>query len=169
MVRLIKRWLNDSRSSSPGRRNWNIPKHLARFEFSHPITPKGASPPKSMSVTVWPPEGKIRAELPFFKATFTPMTYLPAFPMSTAYLPLSTRFVQPPIPAGDEAPLVGTDKWRSFDIDIWSYKTRLAWARIEESRDIVPKSWFPKVKPWSFGVWLQDATLDILAPDEWDA
>ncbi|KAK4570470.1 hypothetical protein LTR86_002550 [Recurvomyces mirabilis] len=139
----------------------------ARFEFSSPRTAKGSSPPNELTVTVYPPEGyKVRAEIPFFKATFTTMSWTPSFPLSTKYF-VNTKFVQPPIPAGEDTALFGTDSWKSYDVSAWSNRAKLVWVKTEEGRNIVPKGWFPKFKPWSFGFMLQDATLDISKPEEW--
>lgn len=145
-----------------GRNNWSIPKHLARFSFSAPPVKKGTSPPSSLTVSVFPPNRN--SQHPFFTATLTPSHYMPTFPLSTAYLPTSSLIVQPPLPAGDEAMLCGTEVWRSFVIGASTKRTRWMWVK----SDGVPKEdregLWPDVAPYGFGVWLEDATLEIPEP-----
>ncbi|KAK5118005.1 hypothetical protein LTR62_004049 [Meristemomyces frigidus] len=154
---------------SKGRRNWNIPKHLARFEFSSPPLSKTASPPKAITVTVWPPaDYKVRTEIPFFKATFTPMSWTPSFPLSTSYLPISSHFVQPPLPSSDDDPaLTGTETWKSYDVSSWSNRAKMVWVRSEQGRDVVARGWCPKFTPWSLGVVLLDAEMVVGEAREW--
>jgi len=182
-----------------GRKNWNIPKHLARFEFSAPSTQKDHSPPASLTVKVYPPLSPSsaggEAEKPFFEAMLTPWKYVPPFPLSTGWLPLSTLVVQPPLPSAsgldsglssglgsgvdagsgsrsgptllekaEEVKLLcGTETWKSFEIGASTRKARMMSVRVESE----PQSkWWPDVTPWSFGVWLENATLVIPVPEE---
>jgi len=105
-----------------GRRNWNIPKHLARFDWT-------TGPNGSESVKIYPhdttkplDESGGASELPFFQATFIQpiLLDLVQVPLSTAILnnlggigldPLT--LASPPLPYGggkyDE--LQGTTQW----------------------------------------------------------
>lgn len=94
------------------------------------------------------------------------MSYMPAFPMSTAWMPLSTTMLQPPTPAGSENILSGTDVWRAFDVVASTKRARLMWAKVDDE-GVARQGYWPKVTPWSLGVWLEDATLDISEPEEW--
>jgi len=150
-----------------GRRNWNIPKHLARFEFSAPPIARGSPPPRSLTVSVYPPQKSGNPDTPFFRATLTPASYLPSFPLSTAWMPINMTFVQPPIPAGEDAELCGTDAWRSYHVLSRTKRARVMWVKHDESAKVAPKGFWPVLHPWSFGVWLEEATLDITKPEEW--
>ena len=142
-----------------GRINWNIPKHLARFEFSHPATPAGSSPPESLTMKVFPAGSTAGdGKGPFFHATLRPWRWVPSVPVSTKWMPLSTFMVQPPVP---EAPgfkeavrseaaeggkideydidpeketslLAGTDGWAGMSINSYSPRARGCWVTIHD-------------------------------------
>ncbi|KAK3115862.1 hypothetical protein LTR53_004362 [Teratosphaeriaceae sp. CCFEE 6253] len=166
-MRISRIYVSQRETTYNGRRNWNIPKHLARFEFSAPPIKKGESPPSSLTVSVYPHEKSATSHLPFFRATLTPASWTPAFPLSTTWLPLNMTFVQPPIPAGDDAILVGTDVWRSYEVVSRTSRARLMWVKNDQSQGVAADGFWPIVKPWSFGVFLEDATMDISTPSEW--
>ncbi|QRW20727.1 hypothetical protein RhiXN_05716 [Rhizoctonia solani] len=93
-----------------GRRNWNIPKHLARFEF----TPETPSDPLSPTViSVYPslsdsPTPDFSPD-PIFRTRVVPSRYLPKFPLNLSRIPraiLDARLIQPPL-----TDPVGTEKW----------------------------------------------------------
>lgn len=151
-----------------GRNNWNIPKHLARFEFSAPLSRKGEAPPKGLSVAVYPHDTAEGAKLdvPFFKVTLTPSTWLPAVPMSTKYLPLDVSLVQPPLLQGDNPYVAGTDKWRVTPA-VMGAKCRLMWVQMDhESTKMQEEHWPQEIKPWSFGFWMEEGTFEFGLPIE---
>src|ERR1700761_5370334 len=102
-----------------GRRNWNIPKHLARFEFT-PTSSGGTR------IEVFPPSPATDDEKPFFAATSHPMRFAPSFYYKTAWSPLDLALYQPPLPSLQnlelsEVPygvnpksLAGTTEWCSI-------------------------------------------------------
>ena len=47
-------------------------------------------------------------------------------------------------------------------------KARLMWADVEGSDIDIADSRWPNIKPWSIGVWLEDATLMIPVPEQFD-
>lgn len=170
--RVTRIYVSQRETCHDGRVNWNIPKHLARFEFSHPVTAKGQSPPKRLEMKVFPPSSEEGSDKPFFQATLTPSTWLPSFPLSTRWMPLSTLLVQPPLPKGEDRDLPGTDVWRSSDLQAWTKRARVMWVDQKGSEEggLEEKGkWWPNVKPWSFGIWLQNATLEIAVPEEFEA
>ncbi|KAK5135207.1 hypothetical protein LTR08_005456 [Meristemomyces frigidus] len=170
-MRIARIYVSQPETIYNGRRNWNIPKHEARFEFSAPPTSKSGSPPRELTVSVYPPrliESHTETELPFFRVTLTPMRYLPAFPYSTTWTAavLNSTFVQPPIPAGDDGFLCGTETWKTFEAVAATRKARLMWVKTAEADNVGREGHWPDVKPWPVGLWLEDATLDIPVPEE---
>ncbi|KAF3923313.1 hypothetical protein ABW21_db0202909 [Orbilia brochopaga] len=94
-----------------GRRNWNIPKHLAVFNFD-------TSPTTSQTrITVAHPESP---ESPFFVAVVADIPLISRIPVpfSTTFSPLNMEFHQPMLKAGEGAKgvengEVGTSEWRN--------------------------------------------------------
>ena len=161
----------------PGRNEWCIPKHLARFEFSSPPATGSPSPPHSLHVAVYPPHPN--AQNPFFAATLTPMRWIPALPLSTKWLPLDFSFAQPPIPAAseqsragpekildrdaveDQAIVVGTSRWCMMSLAASSPKARGMWVELHTPRpgseeEKEAQRWWPQrnIKPFAVGGWL---------------
>jgi hypothetical protein len=145
-----------------GRLNWNIPKHLARFNISAPPTLKGQSPPESLTVQVFPPNTTNGdGAHPFFACTLTPWRWVPAIPFNMRYMPFTIPFVQPPLPepAGRETALdfeleaapidpydinpkheeslcVGTERWCRFDFEGKVARVRGCWVEVHDTSDI---------------------------------
>lgn len=153
-----------------GRKNWNLPKHLARFEFSAPPVKKGTPPPKELTVAVFP-HGSTEGDTarPFFQATLTPVRSLPALPFSTKWSPLNTMLIQPPLPQGDDRLLCGTDTWKALEIGFRSRRARLMWVgqADEDAGAVAREGHWPGVRPWRIGLWLEAATLEVPVPHEW--
>ena len=99
--RITRIYVSQRETCYNGRHNWNIPKHLARFTFSSP-----AGTPGPLTLAVYAPDPS--AKTPFFSATLTPFRWLPAIPLSTRFLPLSTTLAQPPVPAAAPLPAAGS-------------------------------------------------------------
>ncbi|KAI9759298.1 MAG: hypothetical protein M4579_002427 [Chaenotheca gracillima] len=166
-----------------GRKNWGIPKHLARFVFTTP--PTISNSPKVLKVEVFPPDPA--AEKPFLTATFQQMRYLPGVPLSTNIMPyigLDVRMSQPPLPASlnpSEGELVGSDHWYRTLPAVYAPKAIAMWVDFrlpkakgnkgedsavdgeEVTEDLA--AWWPDVKPWKFGLWVEDATLEFGEPE----
>lgn len=194
-LRIARIYVSQRTTTYNGRLNWNIPKHLARFSFSAPPTPKGASPPLSLDVKVFPPGSKDGdATPPFFACTLTPWRWMPSIPINTKWVPISMAQVQPPIPepAGHKAAVkdvldrevdaydidpkleeslcVGTDRWCAFDIEGKVPRARGCWVKMGETGGGVAEGekYFPQgLRPWSVGGWMEDAVLEIAEPLEW--
>ena len=158
-LRISRIYVSQRTTTYNGRLNWNIPKNLARFSFSAPPTLQGQTPPKTLTVRVFPP-GTVKGdgEPPFFACTLKPWQWVPAIPVNTKYIPISLTVAQPPIPepAGHkaavkaaiegppvgeydvdpkkaEAVLVGTDRWRAFDCSSSAPRARGCWVEVHEN------------------------------------
>jgi hypothetical protein len=155
-MRVCRIYVSQRTTVYNGRLNWNIAKHLARFEFSHPPTPSGGTPPAELSFKVFPAGTKDGdGALPFFSCTLTPFTMFPPVPVSTSWMPLDMTQVLPPVPAAvgheeavaaenegkidpydldpkkEASLLVGTDYWVAFPINAQS-KARGCWVKVHE-------------------------------------
>ena len=98
-LRIARIYVSQRTTTYNGRLNWNIPKHLARFEFSAPVTKRGETPPEKLTVRVFAPgteEGD--GTPPFFACALQPWKWVPALPVNMNYVPLKMWHVQPPIP-----------------------------------------------------------------------
>lgn len=128
-----------------GRKNWNIPKHLARFTFSphNPSPPASSSstststfPPPPLTITVSPYSPPTAP--PFFTCTILPVSYFPfSFPLSTSWgslLGLDPHLVQPALPTGpeDEPELCGSEDWKRSLPVLRSKAARLVWIDLRQ-------------------------------------
>jgi hypothetical protein len=158
-LRISRIYVSQRTTVYNGRLNWNIPKHLARFSFSAPPTEAGASPPETLTVKVFPPSSKNGDGVgPFFACTLKPWRWVPSFPVSSKWLPLSTTLAQPPLPAApgfkqavedeinggkvdeydvspkfEPALLAGTDHWCTFPIDSYTPRARGCWVTMHSA------------------------------------
>ncbi|KAG9383011.1 hypothetical protein A1F94_006932 [Pyrenophora tritici-repentis] len=187
-LRISRIYVSQRTTTYNGRLNWNIPKNLARFSFSAPPTVQGQTPPKSLTVQVFPPgttDGD--GEAPFFACTLKPWQWIPAIPVNTKYMPISLTVAQPPIrehpghkaaakaaiegppvdeydldPKKAEAVLVGTDRWRAVDCSSSAPRARGCWVEVHENetkeQDDGEKTWFPK----NLGTWAVGGWLEEL-------
>jgi hypothetical protein len=156
-LRIARIYVSQRTTAYNGRLNWNIAKHLARFEFSAPPTEGGQPPPESLSVKIFPAGTKEGDGInPFFSCTLKPWRWVPSVPVSTKWLPLSTTQAQPPIPEAtgfkaaaedetkgtskvdaydinpkyEEALLAGTDRWCAFPINSYVPRARGCWVTV---------------------------------------
>jgi hypothetical protein len=159
-LRIARIYVSQRTTTYNGRLNWNIPKHLARFSFSAPITPAGASPPQDLTVKVYAPDTEEGDGVhPFFACKLTPWRWVPSVPVNMGWVPISMKHVQPPIPepvghiravaaelenqkngstinAYDISPksevavAAGTDRWCAFDIGGKVKRARGCWVEI---------------------------------------
>jgi len=158
-----------------GRKNWNIPKHRARFSFTPVSLPKRGSTLIEVSPAT-PADAP-----PFFSAVATP-SWIPAIPMTTSVMPLHLPLVQPPIPPSnspDEDPsiVIGTDTWKSVS-PTFVGNFKIMWyapgsvAKPGNAKDCggIPEGeysdgvGFPKITPRSIGAgWLDGTRVDFPA------
>ncbi|MCJ1354015.1 MAG: hypothetical protein MMC33_004002 [Icmadophila ericetorum] len=177
-----------------GRLHWNIPKHLARFSFT--ALPSGAIKievfPHDLTSDVSEASPSVR---PFFTATYSPVSYLPYFPLSTSimrYVGMDINLVQPPLPAGKgkEGELPGTKRWCKLLPVEYSKKASLGWFDIRQpanaeysddaSSDAVKEvyvegtcstaeNWWPGLGRWQLGMKMDDATVLFGGETLWEA
>lgn len=178
-------WVSQEATLMNGRRNWNIPKHLARFNFT------SLDPSRSSSVKVEVFRADPSSTQPFFTATIQPISYLPGFPMFSAwlsYLGISTRILQPPLPEGDPADVVvGTKDWKRSNPILKSKRAKMVWIDMKQSNkdgeygeaaggmeeeDALLKNngkghdnWWPGMRRWHLGMICEDATIELGEPE----
>jgi len=135
--RVTRIYVSQKETCYNGRKNWSIPKHLARFEFK-------TFPTGSTEINVYPHDtsGDITearaAKTPFFSAVFKPSQYIPNFPLSwgfAAYVGIDVTLVQPPLPKGNgsQGELPGTEKWCKILPVQYSYKASIGWWDLKKS------------------------------------
>jgi len=167
-LRITRIYVDQKDTTYNGRRNWNIPKHLARFTFSR------LSDPPRIKFQAFPPDPA--ATIPFFSATVQPFRWAPSFPYSTKlspYMGLDVALTQPPLPASGkdgEEELCGTDKWARSVPLVECKRTQLAWVEVEQpegegEEERAAASWWPKIKPWKVGMCLENASLGFPVPE----
>lgn len=64
----------------------------------------------------------------------------------------------------------GTNRWCMFDIGGKVQRARGCWVKVLKAgvEDGEEENYWPKdLRPWSFGGWMEDATLEIEEPLEW--
>jgi hypothetical protein len=136
-----------------GRINWNVPKHLARFDWStspdgtttikvypHDIHPHTTTTTAHTSESTIPPDSPpSQTAAPFFQASFRPIRFLPSFPFSTdwaRFFGVDTTLIHPPLPEGRGSlnELPGTDKWCSVKPGQSSRNCALGWFDISQQK-----------------------------------
>lgn len=154
--------------------DWNIPKHLARFDWFQ-------EPNKSITVKVYPHDTGVDATesqpspVPFFIASMKTIPYVPSFPFSTSWLRytgMSLRTVQPPLPqgSGGQEEIAGTKTWRMLTPCVTGQKSDLItfdWSQHDRecSSDDCSKSFWPQLRGRSLGVRMLNATMFIGTPE----
>ena len=160
-------------------------RHLARFSF----TPTNSSKSSPVKVEVY--RADPGATQPFFSATIHPISYLPAFPMSSSwlsYLGISTNILQPPLPDGDPADVVvGTKDWKRSQPILKSKRAKMVWidmkqaARNQQRGEVAVnqeeepallqnkgqgyENWWPGMRRWHLGMICEDGTLELGEPE----
>ncbi|KAK3329905.1 hypothetical protein B0H66DRAFT_40957 [Apodospora peruviana] len=189
-LRISRIYVSQKHTTWNGRKNWNIPKHLARFEWTEdPAT--GASHvkvfPHDTVTTTAPYDATERAPpadaAPFFKCTLKPIRYTPSFPFSTTmlrYMGFDTTLVQPPLPEGKEASqgeLVGTgDVWCKIPAAAFrqsSSHASIMWADMNQKNDTTGEApdefdnFWPGQSRWTIATKLADAELIFGEGEMW--
>ncbi|CAG8767028.1 7198_t:CDS:2, partial [Acaulospora colombiana] len=154
---ITRAYVSTTESVVNGRANWNMPKHLARFEFT-----SSESSPDVLGVRVYAAknaEGSENADSPSFndepffaielKNSKIP---LPAVPMDTRIMPYDLTLVQPPLRPSEHPEkdgLIGTSAWMTV-LPIYKGKIKPAYIRglltggkISNGVDL------PDIHPWS--------------------
>ncbi|KAL8933792.1 MAG: hypothetical protein Q9211_005578 [Gyalolechia sp. 1 TL-2023] len=164
-TRVTRIYVSQRDTTYNGRKNWNIPKHIARFKFTGDFS----APP--FTVQLYPEDPAI--DEPFFTASLKHLGFwTPTFPFSSNFLKrlgLPTAMVQPPLPEGEpKEVLCGTDAWYKNTGSIYSPKAKLVWMDLKQpgkDANDPRENWWPGIRRWHVGVWLQDAQLDLGEPE----
>ncbi|KAK0122533.1 hypothetical protein ONS96_009575 [Cadophora gregata f. sp. sojae] len=191
-LRVTRIYVSQEATCWNGRNNWNIPKHLADFEFK-PLANN------AVQISVWPLEvngssnSRTRSESPFFSATYKPIPYIPSFPLSTKaakYVGVDLTLVQPPLPDGTDSSkteLVGTEQWCEVMPLEWSMKTSLGWWDLKAGKkpgeadallngngdenvngdETGYENWWPGFGRWRIGLMMEDATIGFPEGKRW--
>ncbi|CAN9128043.1 unnamed protein product [Alternaria sp. RS040] len=182
-VRVSRIYVSQKYTCWNGRTNWNIPKHLAKFDWV-----EGDNGESSVKIYPYDTTGddfeSKPADKPWFQATFKPSVPV-GLPFSTDLynlLGVDTLLAQPPLPFGnstyDELP--GTDHWAATTpnqktdsasleiIDIYQGD-----GDVEDGRNTnaVGDEYFPNFWPGlprlNVGTKLENATITFSAPTIW--
>ena len=164
---------------------WNLPKHLARFEWTD--NPQDGSthvkvfPHDTAGTPYYDPSESTPNTVPFFQCTIQPMKYVPSFPLNITLLGklgLDPTLIQPPLPEGTEASqgeLAGTELWRDCLFAVKSPSVSLGWADVsqkDEDGKVLGgdeyENFFPGLKRWNLAVKWKDATVTIDAGKSWE-
>jgi hypothetical protein len=96
-LRITNIYVSTEASVWNGRRNWNIPKHVGRFKWSHGFRDTSG---EAQTVEVYhPSDCELDSSRPFFSATLTQSSYMPYLPINTRILP-SLPLIQPDVLQG---------------------------------------------------------------------
>ncbi|KAK3935832.1 hypothetical protein QBC46DRAFT_396587 [Diplogelasinospora grovesii] len=172
-LKLTRIYVSQKHTCYNGRQNWNIPKHLARFEWTD--LPNGAT-----RVQVYPPDTNAN-EGAFFQCTFQKSRIpLPSFPCSVRMLSLlgvETGLVQPPLPEGESGELVGTKQWcRAVPIQ-YASRTSFLWADMQQQQQTGEngdaaadgcENFWPGLNRWNACFKMTDATIEFGDSEVWD-
>ncbi|KAE8372669.1 hypothetical protein BDV26DRAFT_285759 [Aspergillus bertholletiae] len=98
-----------------GRNNWNVPKALAKFEFTGPKM--GHLPYSCITISSY------CGKEPFLRLNLEPMFFKsrPFLPLDTKYIPISFKFDFPPLPESSNMRVdarIGTSGWQSVHVRI---------------------------------------------------
>ncbi|KAH9888299.1 hypothetical protein F4778DRAFT_755864 [Xylariomycetidae sp. FL2044] len=188
-----------------GRKNWNIPKHLAKFEWED-------LPDGSTKVKVYPHDETgsnnnsgddattetlhTPSPRPLFQATFLPLRWAPAFPLSLSFLKyvgIDAGLVHPPLPAGrhggdEEHHLPGTDRWCKVMPVQSTRRAVLGWmdmsqkegdgngdgnggAMMATTSGVEPdhENFWPGLVRWHLAIKLEDADIEFGEGEYWDS
>lgn len=191
-LRVSRIYVSQKESCYNGRKNWNIPKELARFEFAE-------STPGRMSVKVFPTS--TTSSSPFFSAIFQAVPYSPCVPLSMnwmKYFRLDISLVQPPLSRGNgrQGETPSTDKWCKILPLITSKKARVGWWDVKQDQRTrydateqdpllsvnhvsagetlaegmysTEENWWPGLGRYRLGVSLEDADVVFGEGEFWD-
>ncbi|KAI0911838.1 hypothetical protein F4823DRAFT_584382 [Ustulina deusta] len=171
-MRISRIYVSQKYTCWNGRANWNIPKHLARFEWED--LGDGTT-----RVRVYPHDttGELSepkpCNIPLFQATFKPIRWTPGFPFSFSwlrYLGLPACLVQPPLPTGEgsQGELPGTDRWCKVEPSISTKRASLAWVDLSQKNgqggftsSVAYENFWPGLGRWQLTLKLEDADVDF--------
>ncbi|KAI1122389.1 hypothetical protein F5Y10DRAFT_287226 [Nemania abortiva] len=178
-LRISRIYVSQKYTCWNGRTNWNVPKHLARFEFDD--LDDGTT-----VVRVYPHDttGDIAealpSDVPLFQAKFTPLRWAPSFPFSVSWLQhlgMDPALVQPPLPAGEgsQGELPGTDRWCKITPGEATKRASLAWADMSQrnmqgelTNGVEHENFWPGLRRWKLALKMEEAVIDFGEGVYWD-
>ncbi|KLJ13831.1 hypothetical protein EMPG_11251 [Blastomyces silverae] len=158
-ARITRIYVSRKESIYNGRKNWNIPKHLASFKFVPSDTPSSSTMPYS-SVQISLPS---TPDQPFVVLQFSPLALLSrlSIPINTSYVPINPSLAMPPVPESEsweEDALIGTKEWRHAKVDV------SGWARVVRVEGKLGDGQsFPELTAGGYWVYINDAKLSCVA------
>ncbi|KAF4446358.1 hypothetical protein F53441_9981 [Fusarium austroafricanum] len=181
-VKITRIYVSQKDTCYNGRKNWNVPKHLAKFDWTNDsdgsttvkVYPHDTLPLDSASTESASPD-----PTPFFQATFKPMRFAPSFPFRTSwinYFGFDTTLVLPPLPegSGSQGELPGTDRWCTVIPQQSTSKCMLGWFDVEQQRDQDGnvkgefENFWPGWSKWQMGIKMQDSVIEFDLPETWE-
>ncbi|KLT46231.1 hypothetical protein CC85DRAFT_298922 [Cutaneotrichosporon oleaginosum] len=177
-LRITRIYVSQRNTTWNGRTNWNIPKHLARFDFTEHAD-------GSAECKVFPLAGG-GAGAPVFQARFVPSPYVPPLPVSTraAGWLVDLELAQPPLPAGateatpeilaaaraqGEEPhtseVAGTQRWCAATPYQYSSGCRVGWMDLRQADG---GNFLPGASRWAVAVKMPDTDLRLGEAVWWD-
>ncbi|KAG8890188.1 hypothetical protein FRB98_000516 [Tulasnella sp. 332] len=152
--RVTRIYVSSLVSVENGRKNWNIPKHLANFDF----TPEG----KNTHVRVTVPG----YQQPFFDAVLSPVPALFNIPASTGILGQYMKMIQPPLPASPEEQGVVATTSHASVTPVLQGSTRLYTLKYNMHDGKLTNGFdFPAIAPWRLGFQISDGTTEFGLPE----
>ncbi|KAF5026290.1 hypothetical protein F66182_1611 [Fusarium sp. NRRL 66182] len=166
-----------------GRKNWNVPKHLAQFTWTDNAdgsTTVKVHPHDTTTTTDSISESASPDPTPFFQATFKPIRYTPSFPFRTSWinsLGFDTTLILPPLPegSGSQGELPGTDRWCAVVPQQATSKCSLGWFDVAQHRDDEGKvtgafdNFWPGWSRWQIGIKMENSVIEFGHPETWES
>ncbi|KAL2824969.1 hypothetical protein BJY01DRAFT_262807 [Aspergillus pseudoustus] len=151
--RATRAYVSTDDSVSIGRRNWNVPKMLANFEFTP--SESGHLPYSRVSVSPYDETE------PFMQLDLQPMFLgsRPFLPINTKYVPINFLFDFPPLPeSGDNShhALIGTSDWKRVRLEISGMA-----GVVKITGSMGDGIHFPRLEQRAPWLWLKDARIRI--------
>ncbi|PFH59769.1 hypothetical protein XA68_11900 [Ophiocordyceps unilateralis] len=167
--------VNNMKANEDSISDWNIPKHLARFEWERNYD-------GSQTVKVFPHDMTTddnethSSSRPFFRATMKNIPFIPSFPFSTSwlkYVGIPTRAVHPQLPEGkgSQGELPGTDRWCIISPAIKGNDTALITIDMSQNEGEDEDggdggNFWPGLGRWHVGMKMKNAVMTLGPPDE---
>ncbi|KKZ61333.1 hypothetical protein EMCG_04052 [[Emmonsia] crescens] len=154
--RITRIYVSSKESIYNGRKNWNIPKHLASFKFI-PSDTLSTMPYSGVEISL-----PSTPDQPFVVLQFSPLTLLSKFsiPINTSYVPISPLLGMPPVPESEswkEDALVGTKEWCHAKVDV------SGWARmVRVEGKLGDGQSFPELATGGYWVYINNAKLSCV-------
>ncbi|KXN92137.1 hypothetical protein AN958_09229 [Leucoagaricus sp. SymC.cos] len=157
--RVTRIYVSTKESTENGRRNWNIPKQVANFDYK-----PGPNGTTLFGVTL------PGSSTPFFKASIKPIPLLSSVSVSfsTTMLGRWYSLMQPPLPSGEKPEEVATDKWAAVTPVLKGKTKVMRFVPGFEDGSVGDGVAFPRVRPWKVASVIQDGELDFAVPTWYD-